>query len=143
MNLVLPTEPTLAAASSGVTVSEPVVFLRLDLVARAAANRPTLGTGSESRADSATRPIVFELRLVEYTLVDARSRPAAAGSPLGQVLLEWSGPVDGRYLVDSSVDLQEWTRESAEPVPAPAGLFRAHCLAEPSGARFYRVRLQP
>jgi len=143
VNLILPTEPILTAASSGVTVSEPVVFLRLDLVVRAAASRPTLGTDSNSRAQSATRPIAFELRLVEYTLLDARSRPAAAGSPIGRVLLEWSGPAEGRYLIDSSVDLQEWTRESVEPVPAPEGLFRAHCLAEPSGARFYRVRLHP
>lgn len=170
VNLLLPAPPDAGALELGTVISEPTVVVMLpaapegdlgggDLVM----SQPTvflnylgddgtvptsigfhlMGDGRSPTGAFVGPRIPVRLQRVELqaVLVPARSG-APAASPGWNVVLDWSGPTDGRFVVEASLDLQNWSEVPAEPRVAPNG-FRAECTAERSDLKFFRVRLQP
>ena len=137
--VVLPVSPALQPDSLELVVAEPEMFLRLDLTSGGASG---VG-GSLGEGGGAAGVAALQLRVVELTAPPSGARPASLEGDAWLIVLEWTGPAGGRFVVDSSADLTQWFPEEAELLSAEAGQFRARCVAPRPGARFYRVRQLP
>ncbi len=147
VGLVLPASPSLVAGLQGLIVAEPEVFLRLDVDPGAVGPDGGLGgsgsSGGNNPGGGEAGAGTFRLRLVELTAAAGESRSASVSAAAWQVVLEWDGSVDGRYVIESSADLSTWSAEEAQVLMAQAGRFRARCVAPQPDAQFYRVRQLP
>jgi hypothetical protein len=114
VGLILPTAPDTSTAIAGVTLSEPVVLLQFE--------------------PAPTAPMI--LKRIELS---AGANPKKAAASSWQVLLDWSGPEDGRFVIQSSDDLDHWNVEIADILRIAPRQFRGQCELRAEKARFYRV----
>jgi hypothetical protein len=140
VGLVLPFPPTGDLGAGGITLSEPVIFVRLDVPPSSPGP-----TGAANLAGSDGSGGVL-LRLQSLRVDPAPANPVRHGAKAVDswwITLEWRGPADARFVVESSGDLIGWQAESVELIAASNGQFFGRCWSPENRALFYRVRLLP
>ncbi len=142
VHLLLPAAPTEDLISFGLVLSEPTIviaFSNADGTLPSSGGNSSLGSG----ANHLTQPLVRLLRL-ELQPPSPSLRGAVAGLATSgwTVVLDWSGPSQGRYHVEASPDLLEWETIATHPLPA-TDCFRVQCGTDRADLKFYRVILQP
>ena len=140
---MLPTAESLQPGDLGVTVSEPVVLLRLDVESAGETGGGGGAAGGVGDGGGADGDAGLRVRMVELIVPSGAARLAGTDVAAWQVLLEWTGPGGTRHAVESSTDLTTWRLEPVEPVEIEDGLFRAWCPGEEADGRFYRIRRLP
>ncbi|MEO7678364.1 MAG: Ig-like domain-containing protein, partial [Verrucomicrobiota bacterium] len=117
---VLPAELGIDPALFGLVVGEPVVTLRLDAPA---------GAG---------------LRLVRIEATPLSFEANRAATSVGRsVVLEWTRPAKGYYVVEVSTDLENWEVAAINPLPSEPGVTRIRCDATGLDSSFFRLRYVP
>jgi len=140
VEVVLPAVPPGDLLSGGVTLSQPVILV--DWEAAPSGPGSGSGPGSARSAGPVPDPGVRLLGLRLADLPEPRSRRTAQDPAATRwVLLEWSGRVDGRFILESSPDLIQWQTEPMELLEWSGDHWSGRCPALDGRARFYRLRL--
>jgi hypothetical protein len=141
VGLILPTTMDLAELTNGLTVAQPQVGLILPVSPDLTSSEPGL---------TLAEPVVQLQFAPSAVSAFSRSGPRLAlvqvqsGGPNPHtVLLEWNGPINGTYTVETSTDLHTWAPVSAEVISSVGGVFQARCGAMTPQATFYRLRYSP
>jgi hypothetical protein len=145
VEVVLPALPSGDLLAGGVTISEPVIRVDWEAAPAGSGSGSTAGsgTGSGPTVLLATDPGVRLLGLRLAELPEARSRKTGSDSTATRwVILEWTGPATGRFVLESSPDLIEWLAESIENLQGVGDRWSGRCQAVDGRARFYRLRLR-
>jgi hypothetical protein len=140
IDVVLPAVPSGDLLAGGVTISEPEIRVDWEAAPSGSGSGSSLasGRGVPLAADPGFR--LLGLRLAD--LPEARSlknAPETAGTRW--VMLEWTGPATGRFLLESSADLIHWQAELMESLQGSGDRWSGRCKAADARARFYRLRL--
>jgi hypothetical protein len=140
VEVVLPAVPSGDLLAGGVTISEPEIRVDWEAAPSGSGSGSSLasGRGVPLAADPGFR--LLGLRLAD--LPEARSlknAPETAGTRW--VMLEWTGPATGRFLLESSADLIHWQAELMESLQGSGDRWSGRCKAADARARFYRLRL--
>jgi hypothetical protein len=140
VDVVLPAIPSGDLLAGGVTISEPEI--RVDWDAAPSGSGSSSGPGSGRGVLLASDPDFRLLGLRLADLPEARFRKNASDTTGTRwVMLEWTGPANGSFLLESSADLIHWQAESMESLQGVADRWSGRAKVVDARARFYRLRL--
>jgi hypothetical protein len=140
VEVVLPALPSGDLLAGGVTISEPEI--RVDWDAAPSGSGSSSGPGSGRGVLLASDPDFRLLGLRLADLPEARFRKNASDTTGPRwVMLEWTGPANGSFLLESSADLTHWQAESMESLQGVGDRWSGRAKVVDARARFYRLRL--
>lgn len=140
VEVVLPALPSGDLLAGGVTISEPEI--RVDWDAAPSGSGSSSGPGSGRGVLLASDPDFRLLGLRLADLPEARFRKNASDTTGTRwVMLEWTGPANGSFLLESSADLIHWQAESMESLQGVGDRWSGRAKVVDARARFYRLRL--
>jgi len=142
VGLILPANPDLRLETFGLTVAQPEVFLRLDESSSGSSASSNNGTGQAAGTNGRSQGLV--LSLVHLPTGNAgESLRAEAMEAVQAVVLEWNGPGTGSYVVEFSIDFENWAPAVVQQISSISGTFRVRCDVNGSGATYFRLRHLP
>lgn len=137
VDVVLPAVPEGDFTAGGIVVSEPMVLV--DWEPDPGSNPGGNAGGSDPSSAQGVR--LLALRLEGAAVAASAVERHVVTSPW--VVIEWTGPVGARFVVESSGDLTEWRAEAVEDIRAVGDHWTGRCRSADTGSRFYRLHLLP
>ena len=138
--MVLPAVPPGDLLSGGVTLSQPVILVDWEAAPSGPGSDSGSGAGRGPQTTLETGVRLLGLRLAD--IPEARSQRAASEpAETRWVLLEWTGPANGRFILESSSDLIVWQTESMEILQSAGNRWSGRSQSIDGRALFYRLRL--
>ncbi len=140
VEVVLPAVPPGDLLSGGVTLSQPVILVDWEAAPSGPGSDSGSGAGRGPQTTLETGVRLLGLRLAD--IPEARSQRAASEpAETRWVLLEWTGPANGRFILESSSDLIVWQTESMEILQSAGNRWSGRSQSIDGRALFYRLRL--